>query len=145
MPFKTISPKEADALMKGTPKHVYLDVRSESEFAEGHATGAVNVPIAHLLGGGMQGNADFLRVVLANFEKDTPLVVGCKMGGRSARACEILANAGFSKLNNIDGGFAGRSDSHDASVQKGWSGSGLPVSKTAAPGTSYTDMKKKLT
>ncbi len=144
MPFKTITPQDADKLMKGAPKHVYLDVRSEPEFAQGHATGAVNVPIAHFVGGGMQGNEDFLRVVLATFTKDTPLVVGCKMGGRSARACEILANAGFSKLHNIDGGFGGRGDAADPSVQKGWQGSGLAVTKTPAPGSTYAELKKKL-
>lgn len=144
MPFQTITPAEAHALLSSDANAVYLDVRSEQEFAAGHPVGAKNVPIAFLSGGGMAGNPDFLKVVAANFGKSATLVVGCKMGGRSARACEILADAGYLDLKNVDGGFDGRGGAADPTVRGGWSGAGLPVSRAPAPGTSYAELRKRV-
>jgi rhodanese-related sulfurtransferase len=75
----------------------YLDVRSIPEFEQGHPAGAFNVPLLHLdpATGQMRPNPDFLPVVRANFPPDAPMVIGCKMGGRSQQACEILASAGY--------------------------------------------------
>lgn len=143
MPFKTITPKEAHDLLTADPHAVYLDVRSEQEFAAGHPVGAKNVPIAFLTGGGMAANPDFLKVIGAHFAKDASLVVGCKMGGRSARACEILADAGYTNLKNVDGGFDGRGGAADPGVRGGWSGSGLPVARALAPGASYAELRAK--
>lgn len=143
MSYRTIDPAEARRLMDDADAHTYLDVRSEQEFAAGHAAGALNVPIAHLGAGGMEPNEDFLAVVEAALPKDAPLVVGCKMGGRSARACEILAQAGYTRLHNIDGGFGGRPDAPAESARKGWQRSGLPV-ETAAPAEStYEHLKQQ--
>lgn len=142
MTFDTVNPQQARDLMQ-SKKYVYLDVRSEPEFAEGHAEGAFNVPILNMSGGGMAPNADFLKVVMARFPRETPLVVGCKMGGRSARACEILAANGYGDVKNIDGGFSGNPGSGDPIARRGWSGAGLPVSKTPAPGASYSSLKSK--
>jgi len=36
--------------------------------------------------------------------RDRDLLVVCKVGGRSAMVCEVLAAAGFSRLFNLDGG-----------------------------------------
>jgi len=143
VPFKTITPSEAHALLGSDPASVYIDVRSEPEFSAGHPVGARNVPIAHLSGGGMIPNQEFLKVMAAHFQKDTALLVGCKMGGRSARACEILADAGYTNLKNVDGGFDGRGNAADPAVRSGWKGSGLPVTGTAAPGTSWAELRKK--
>src|SRR5690606_7904073 len=125
MSYQTITPDDAHARMNGDPRHVYLDVRSIPEFEEGHAPGALNVPIFHLGDGGMEPNPEFLAVVKANVDPNTPLVVGCRMGGRSARACEVLAGAGYTALHNIDGGFGGRPDAPHPSARKGWHASGL--------------------
>lgn len=38
------------------------------------------------------------------------MVVGCKAGGRSARAWQILAFEGFQNLRNMDGGFVAHTD-----------------------------------
>ena len=58
--YKTVTPKEAKNLLENGYR--YLDVRTEREFAEGHAEGAVNIPIA---GEGMVPNPDFVDVVEA--------------------------------------------------------------------------------
>lgn len=142
MSYETITPTDARDKMSGEPPHTYLDVRSIPEFEAGHAPGALNVPILHMGATGMEPNPDFLAVVLANVAVDTPLVVGCKMGGRSARACEVLAQAGYTALHNIDGGFGGRPDAPDESARKGWRASGLPTA-TDSPAT-FEHLKSKL-
>jgi len=143
MSFDQITPEQAHALADGDPKHTYLDVRSLPEFEAGHAPGAINVPLLHKGTAGMVPNPEFLAVVQANVAAETPLVVGCKMGGRSARACELLAEAGFTALHNIDGGFSGRPGATEESSRKGWEGSGLPTTLEAPTETTYEHLKSK--
>jgi rhodanese-related sulfurtransferase len=125
--------------------HVYLDVRSTPEFTRGHAAGAYNVPLLEPdpTTGGMAPNPDFLRVCLANFPKDTMLVVGCAAGSRSQRACEILEANGYSVVANIRGGFSGAHDPDGRVVAKGWAEQGLPVSTQAAHGATYAALRVK--
>ncbi len=111
----------------------YVDVRSEQEFAQGHPEGAVNIPIAFPGPMGMRPNPRFLEIVQKHFPADTPLILGCKSGGRSARACEVLAAAGYAKLVNVSGGFLG------SPAVAGWQQQGLPAS-TETAGVSYADL-----
>lgn len=60
-----------------------LDVRTEGEFAGGHLPGAVLVPVAELASR------------MSEVPRDRPVVVYCQSGGRSARAAEMLAAAGY--------------------------------------------------
>ena len=143
MSYDTINPEQAHALMGEDPPHVYLDVRSVEEFEAGHADGAINIPIAHKQPGGMTPNPDFLRVVTAALDPATPLVVGCKMGGRSARACEALSQVGFTQLKNIDGGFGGRPDAPDPAAQKGWQACGLPTATAADEKQTYRHLESQ--
>ncbi|HHO51487.1 MAG TPA: rhodanese-like domain-containing protein [Deltaproteobacteria bacterium] len=108
----------------------YIDVRTEQEFAQGHPEGAVNVPIFFMGPAGMQPNPGFLSVVQRLFPTDTPLLVGCRSGGRSARACELLASKGYRQLVNIAGGVSG------SATVAGWRQQGLPWS-TQLEGVSY--------
>ena len=50
--------------------------------------------------------------------RDRPVVVYCHQGGRSAKACEILAGLGFSRLENLDGGIEAWSLTVDAAVPR---------------------------
>ena len=120
---------------------VYLDVRSIPEFEQGHPAGAFNVPLLHLdpASGQMRPNPDFLPVVRANFPPDTPMVIGCKMGGRSQQACELLASAGYHDVANVLGGFSGAPQMG----QRGWAQEGLPVEHPGDPSRAYTAMQKK--
>ncbi len=116
---KRVTITEANALLASG--HKYLDVRSIPEFEGGRPAGAINVPLMHSQGGSMAPNPDFLAVVEACFAKDTPLVVGCRSGQRSARAATLLAQAGYRNVVDLLGGFGG-----DA-THPGWGSSGLPV------------------
>jgi rhodanese-related sulfurtransferase len=85
---------------------VYLDVRTEGEFAQGHPAGAINVPVMLIKGPGqMEPNPDFIPVVEKVVPNHTKLVVGCQSGRRSQRACELLEAAGYTDLTNMQGGF----------------------------------------
>ncbi len=79
----------------------------------------------------------------ANFPPDSRLVVGCKVGGRSARACQILEDAGYSNLVNMDGGFHGRFDPMGRLVQPGWSHHELPTSTDNGDGVSHASLAAK--
>lgn len=94
-----VSPADAKKLID--EGYTYLDVRTEPEFAAGHATGAQNVPVMLAGPGGMQPNPEFLAVVQAVYPKDAKLVVGCKAGGRSMRAAEMMINAGYTDRKSV--------------------------------------------
>lgn len=120
---------------------VYLDVRSIPEFEQGHPRGAFNVPLLHLdpASGRMRPNPDFLPVVRANFPPDTPMVIGCRMGGRSQQACEILATAGYRDVANVLGGFSGAPQMG----MRGWVQEGLPVDTAPDAGQTYPALQQK--
>lgn len=80
-----------------------LDVRSPAEFAAGHIPGAINIPHTRL------------AARLDDVPRDTPLVVHCQGGVRSARATSLLQRAGFD-ATNLKGGYAA------------WEKSGSPTS-----------------
>ena len=129
MGIKQQKPNDAHETLTKNPGAVYLDVRTENEFAQGHAEGALNVPVVFIKGpGNMQLNDDFATVVEKVLPKDAKLIVGCQAGGRSQRACEILEEAGYTDLTNVVGGFGGQRDQLGTVIVKGWRDEGLPVS-----------------
>jgi rhodanese-related sulfurtransferase len=139
--IQRVSPAEAQQLMN-EQGFLYLDVRSEPEYAAGHPVGSHNVPLMNAGPGGMEPNPDFLAVVQANFPKDARLLIGCKAGGRSFKAGEVLINAGYTGIINQGAGFEGPRDAFGALIEKGWGPAGLPV-ETVTAGGSYAELKKK--
>jgi sulfur-carrier protein adenylyltransferase/sulfurtransferase len=55
---------------------------------------------------------------LVELDRDTPLAVHCKTGGRSARAVKLLQEAGFQNAFNVEGGITAWSEEIDPSVPK---------------------------
>jgi rhodanese-related sulfurtransferase len=142
--MKEITAKEAYEKMQKEPDTIYLDVRSIPEFEQGHAKSAINIPIMHFNPGmGMIPNEDFVAVAQANLSKDAHLVVGCKMGGRSARACEILTQLGYTDVTNIRGGFVGATDQMGRLIEPGWSMLDLPVENGTGGDSSYEHLASK--
>ena len=137
---KRVTPVEADALLK--EGWTYLDVRSIPEFEGGHPAGAANVPLLHMMGGRMAPNAAFRSVVEGNFAKDAKLVVGCKVGGRSAQAAALLEAAGYTSVVDMRGGFHGERDNFGRVEVAGWAESGLPVETSAPPEKTYAELEK---
>jgi rhodanese-related sulfurtransferase len=143
MPIKEQPPRDAHETLKRNSDAIYLDVRTEGEFAQGHPAGAINIPVVFMKGPGqMQLNPDFLEIAEKILPKNKTLVVGCQAGGRSMRACEMLEDAGYADLTNVTGGFGGQRDQSGAVVAPGWRDSGLPVS-TDLGDAAYEAIRKK--
>jgi rhodanese-related sulfurtransferase len=143
MPVRHVSVTEAHALQQ--QGSVYVDVRSTPEFAYGHPAGAVNVPLLEPdeRTGQMMPNPDFIRVMQANFEPATGLLIGCQMGGRSMRAAQMLHAFGFADVANVRGGYGGAHDPTGRIIDAGWAESGLPVDDAPAAGAAYRDLLEK--
>ncbi|MEJ8817918.1 MBL fold metallo-hydrolase [Lacibacter sp. H407] len=90
---------EADELAMDMPHDDHLlvvDVRKETEFADGHVKDAVNLPLSEMNDPGL----------LANIDDRDNLYVHCAGGYRSVIASSIIKKQGFHNLRNVVGGFA---------------------------------------
>jgi rhodanese-related sulfurtransferase len=137
---RIVSPEEAKALLDAG--HVYLDVRSEPEFEAGHPPNALSIPLQQASPTGLVPNDDFLAVVEANLPKDAAIVVGCKAGGRSRRAAEIMSAAGYQNLADLAAGWDGKRDAFGR-LQPGWSRQGLPVETGLPSDRKYATLAAK--
>jgi rhodanese-related sulfurtransferase len=90
-------------------KGVLVDVGEPGEFAQGHATGARNIPFGQL-----EGSKDLPT------NKALPLILLCPTGARAGRAAGLLRKAGFEKAVSVAGGNAA------------WREAQLPMEKSAA-------------
>jgi rhodanese-related sulfurtransferase len=76
-------------------KFVLVDVREESEFAKDHLPGAIHL-----------GKGVIERDIEARVPKlDTPLVLYCGGGFRSALAADNLQKMGYTNVISMDGGI----------------------------------------
>jgi rhodanese-related sulfurtransferase len=139
------TPPEAQEVLASDPAAVYLDVRTEAEFEAGHPAGARNVPVMQFDPATRQprANPDFVAVVQRHFPPTTKLLVGCQSGVRSLRACQLLGEAGYIDVTNIEGGFGGARDQNGRVVVAGWRDAGLPIETGQTPGGSYADLVAK--
>ncbi len=136
MPVQRVTSATMIKQIAAEPNLVHLDVRSEPEFAEGHAPGAYNIPFMHMGPAGMTANPAFLADVQRVFpDLATPLLLSCRSGGRSARAASVLEAAGYSQLADHIGGFGG------GNGDAGWVASGGSVVTACLPGHSYAELK----
>lgn len=88
------------ALERQADGAVIIDVRSDGEWAQGHARGAVHLPVETL-------RSDQLP-------DDAELVFICASGGRSLQAARLVAATGRDVFNVVGGTVA-------------WQGLGLPM------------------
>lgn len=70
-----------------------IDVRTPSEFKEGHIPDAWNVPLAEL---------DVLAKTLMP-DKNIPYLIYCRSGNRSLQAITILSSLGYTNLYDLGG------------------------------------------
>lgn len=144
MTIQQTTPEEAHRLL--SQGYRYIDVRTEPEFANGHPEGAVNIPVVSPdpSTGQMAMNPHFLAVVQAHFATAARLIIGCQAGGRSQRAAEMLAQAGYQNVVNMQGGFGGARDEMGRTVVAGWSACGLPVCRDCGAANTYAGLQSKL-
>jgi rhodanese-related sulfurtransferase len=144
MAVKEVTPQQAHDILTKDASVVYIDVRTEQEFANGHPQGAVNIPVAFPdPARGMVMNQNFVRIVQANFPQDKKIIVGCQAGPRSSTAAGLLQQAGFQDVSNMLGGFGGMRDPMGKVIAPGWASSGLPVSQDNGEGVSYQSLSAK--
>lgn len=82
---------------------VLLDVRTDAEVARGVIAGAKHIAL------------NLLPTRYTELDSEAVTVIYCGSGARSAQACAWLAEKGFAKVHNLQGGIMA------------WIRSGLPV------------------
>lgn len=74
---------------------IFIDTRSNNDFANGHITGAINIPAQDLE----------KRIDDLNKYKDKQLIVYCQTGTQNNKPCKFLAKSGFSSVLSLKGGL----------------------------------------
>jgi rhodanese-related sulfurtransferase len=120
---------QAYEMWKSTPGKVkVIDVRTPEEYAfVGHPEMAWNIPAAFVTYQRKDGkteyeakmNPDFVAEVRKVTAPDDTLLLMCRSGGRSAKAVNQLATAGFKKVFNITDGMEGDKVEDPSSVYFG--------------------------
>jgi rhodanese-related sulfurtransferase len=144
MSISQVTPEEAKRLLD-SGGCVYLDVRTVAEFVAGHPPSALNVPVVelNLATGQMEMNQAFLPIVERTVPRHAQLIVGCQSGGRSQMACELLAEAGFQHLRNLEGGFGGIIKPNGHVLQEGWSTLGYVIERGSGDERSYRALSNR--
>ncbi len=102
---------EADELAMDIPHDPHLqvvDVRKETEFADGHVKAAMNLPLLEM--------TDLVN--LAGFEEQQNLYVHCAGGYRSVIACSLMKRQGIHNLRNVLGGWSAIKTQESIIVEK---------------------------
>ena len=97
-PIDMILDVEADELLMDIPfdeNLVVMDVRKETEYADGHIKDAVNIPLNTLTDPGS----------MANIEETDNVYVHCAGGYRSVIAASLMKRQGIHNLRNVLGGW----------------------------------------
>ncbi len=104
---KECTVNDVEARLAAGDTFVLVDVREESEYAAGHAAGAVHI-----------GKGVIERDIEAKVpDPATPLVLYCGGGFRSALAADALQKIGYTNVVSMDGGWSA------------WVKAGMPTSK----------------
>jgi adenylyltransferase/sulfurtransferase len=103
--YQKITARELASRLDGGWKPYVLDVRKP------HEAEIVKLAFADRL-----KPHEEVVAIAAELPRDRDIVVHCKMGGRSAKACETLAALGFTRLYNLEGGITGWARDVDPSL-----------------------------
>ena len=88
-----ITATDLSSRLSRDPSLLLLDVREPHELQISALPGVLNIPLGTL------------AARLPELDSAREMVVFCKAGTRSARALELLASAGFKKVQNLKGGI----------------------------------------
>lgn len=102
---------EADELAMDIPHDdhlVVVDVRRETEFADGHVKGAQNIPLNEMTD----------VATIANFEDNQNLYIHCAGGYRSVIASSLIKRHGVHNLRNVIGGWGKIKDEKGITIEK---------------------------
>jgi hydroxyacylglutathione hydrolase len=110
-PIDMIIDVEADELAMDIPfdeNLLVIDVRRETEFADGHVIDAVNLPLSEMTD----------PASLANLEERHNIYLYCGGGYRSVIAASLLKRQGFHNLRNVTGGWGKIKDQKGIEIVK---------------------------
>ncbi len=96
-PDGQVSKERFASLLSSMTNPQLIDVRTLGEFKEGSIEGALNIDFY---------NDDF-QSQLKSLDKDRPVFIYCKSGGRSAKAYKMLKDMGMEKVYDLKGGYSG--------------------------------------
>jgi rhodanese-related sulfurtransferase len=91
--YDRATPREIYARLESGASLRLVDVREPLEFRIARVYGAELVPLGTLPG------------ALDRFDREDEIVVMCHHGIRSAMACDLLAQSGFTNVRNLEGGI----------------------------------------
>lgn len=115
--MKEILPKDANKILENQKDAVLIDVRSSMEYEYvGHPLNALHIPLKQPPA--WETDEGFVKKVSLALQQiaenkglpDTPLLMLCRSGARSAIAAEMLINAGYTNVYNVLEGFEGDKD-----------------------------------
>lgn len=92
--FKQVNPAQFQQLVKN-PKGVLLDVRTQSEYGNGHISNSGQLNYYSL---------DFKKRLLL-LPKNEPIYLYCNTGYRSEKAAKILVENGYTNVYNLEHGI----------------------------------------
>ena len=92
--YGDVSIDTAIELMEDNPDIVILDVRTASEYSEGHIEDAINIPVNEL------------ETRLDELSKEDDILVYCRTRNRSSSAIQIMEDAGFTQLYHMHEGIS---------------------------------------
>jgi rhodanese-related sulfurtransferase len=90
-----LEPKEFLTKFKATKDAQLLDVRTPEEVAEGALEGAQNINFY---------DTDF-KDKLSKLDKNKPVFVYCRSGGRSGKCAQMCKDMGFKEIYDMKGGW----------------------------------------
>ncbi len=88
---------DADTFKEGISRRriQLVDVRTPEEYEAGHIKKATNIDFL----------ADNFEKEIQKVNKDRPVFIYCRSGGRSGRAAELMKKLGFKKVYDLRGGY----------------------------------------
>ena len=104
---KNVSAEDAEKLLKEKKEIVVIDLRTETEFKDGHIAGAKNIDFL---------GSDFAKQIGA-LDKTKTYLVHCGSGRRSTKSLEVFQAQNISSILHLNEGF------------KAWEAAGKPVEK----------------
>lgn len=102
----TMTVNELKEKMDTNQDIVLVDCRELEEWNSGHIHGATLIPLSSF-----EEDSKILK------NKNAKIVIHCRSGKRSLRACQLLNDEGFENLYNLEGGILA------------WEKEGLPIQK----------------
>jgi thioredoxin len=95
--YSSIEPKGFASVADSLSDEQLIDVRTPSEFTAGHLEGATN----------LDWNGGQFEKEAGKLDKNKPVMVYCRTGGRSTEAAEWLKKEGFTKVYEMKSGITG--------------------------------------